>query len=150
VPIDQAARQLGVSPTTIRRWVKDGRIKAERVPRPQGYVVLVELPHTAPSEPAADHPPRVSTDLPTTAPTEMARADVMATYLAAYAEKITAPLVATIAEQAELIGELRTRLAAVEAPKTEPAAPEPTAADEGVSEPATRPWWRRVWRAVRV
>jgi hypothetical protein len=44
----------------------------------------------------------------------------MASYLAAYAEKITALLVATIVEQAELIGELKTRLAALEAPKSAP------------------------------
>jgi excisionase family DNA binding protein len=131
VTIDHAARQLGVSPTTIRRWVKDGRIKSERVARPQGYVVLVELPASAPSTPDQIDPPQVATAPPATAPTEVARADAMASYLAAYAEKITAPLVATIAEQAELIGELKTRLAALKAPN-----PESTPESEPSSGPA--------------
>ncbi len=69
----------------------------------------------------------------------------MATYLAAYAEKITALLAATIAEQAELIGELKTRLVVLEAPKPEPETVEPTPEPEAVSEPAVRPWWR-FWR----
>jgi excisionase family DNA binding protein len=128
VTIDHAARQLGVSPTTIRRWVKDGRIKSERVARPQGYVVLVELPASAPSTPDQTTPPQIATTPPATAPTEVARADAMAIYLAAYAKKITAPLVATIAEQAELIGELKTRLAAFEAPKPDPDPEAPVAA----------------------
>ena len=140
--IDDAARLLGVSPTTVRRWVKDGRIKSERVVRPQGYVVLVELPSTTP---AAGHPPQVSTELPTVAPTDLARADAMATYLAAYAEKITSPLIATIADQAELIGDLKARLAALQSPQSEPMPTEPTPAAEAMLEPARRVWWRRFW-----
>jgi hypothetical protein len=49
--------------------------------------------------------------------------------------------------QAELT-QARERILALEAPKTEPADVEPTAAAEATSEPATRPWWRRMWRAV--
>jgi hypothetical protein len=49
-----------------------------------------------------------------------------------------------------LAGQLEQAQRALEAPKAEPAATEPTPATETVSEPATRPWWRRVLRAVQV
>ena len=38
VSIDQAAATLNVSPSTVRRWVKEGRLPAERVTTPQGHV----------------------------------------------------------------------------------------------------------------
>lgn len=47
-----AARRLGVSPTTVRRRIARGRLPAERLLRPQGvrFVVLWEEPqHTAQS-----------------------------------------------------------------------------------------------------
>ena len=44
--VQGAAGALGVSPTTIRRWVKEGTVASERVSRPQGYVVEVSYPAT--------------------------------------------------------------------------------------------------------
>ena len=35
--LTEAAAALGISPNTCRRWIKSGRLPAERVPRPQGY-----------------------------------------------------------------------------------------------------------------
>ena len=45
-----AARRLGVSPSTVRRRIATGHLRAETHPRPQGvrYVVLWDLPTTAP------------------------------------------------------------------------------------------------------
>src|SRR5919199_3173158 len=35
--LEDAARALNCSPNTIRRWIKQHRVRAERVSRPQGY-----------------------------------------------------------------------------------------------------------------
>src|SRR3954471_17437297 len=43
VSIHEAAVMLGVSPTTVRRWVASGRLQSERHDRPQGEVVRVFL-----------------------------------------------------------------------------------------------------------
>jgi excisionase family DNA binding protein len=142
VTIDQAAVSLGVSPSTVRRWVKSGRIKSERVVRPQGYVVLVDLPERAPSTPSAEHPLQVGAQLPTAAGAGVERADAMATYLASYAAKVVEPHLATIRQQAEEIGRLKAELEHIRRQPAETAT-EPTTGSKAVSEPATRPWWRR-------
>jgi excisionase family DNA binding protein len=141
VSVQEAAARLGVSPSTIRRWVKDGRVRSERVSRPQGYVVLVELPEQAPTATYPQHPPQVSTHLPTAAPTELARAEVMA----AYVEQIQRPLLERIESQAERIGrleaeneQLRGQLA-LAAPKGEPADHHPVVI-HGTD--TKRPWWK--------
>jgi excisionase family DNA binding protein len=40
----EAARLLGVSPTTVRRMVRAGTLRAERVLRPQGHTFVVLVP----------------------------------------------------------------------------------------------------------
>ena len=47
--VPEAAAMLGVSVATIRRMIRDGRLQAETVRRPQGiaYVVLLPPDHTA-------------------------------------------------------------------------------------------------------
>jgi excisionase family DNA binding protein len=160
--VQEAAGALGVSPTTIRRWVKEGAVASERVSRPQGYVVMVQIPERQiPTGRYAPRPPGVATQLPTSAPTDAARAEAMAEYSA----KLLEPLVAKLAEQAEDIGRLRAQLErahdtirALEAPREVPAdAPEShtagreTASPGGAVQepaPAPPPWWRRVWAAL--
>src|SRR5205823_3819917 len=58
VSIDQAAASLQVSSSTVRRWVKEGRLHSERVATPQGHAFRVYLdrglkgvePSVAPSD----------------------------------------------------------------------------------------------------
>jgi len=46
VSVSEASRELNVSPETVRRWIKSGRLSADRAIRPQGAVWLVTLPAT--------------------------------------------------------------------------------------------------------
>jgi hypothetical protein len=48
VSVTEASRELGVSAETVRRWIKSGRLQAERAIRPQGAVWVVSLPVTTP------------------------------------------------------------------------------------------------------
>lgn len=48
VSVSEAARELGISPETVRRWIKTGRLRAERAIRPQGTVWRVMLPVAIP------------------------------------------------------------------------------------------------------
>jgi transposase-like protein len=48
VSVAEAARELGISPETVRRWIKLGRLEARRAIRPQGAVWQVSLPVTTP------------------------------------------------------------------------------------------------------
>jgi excisionase family DNA binding protein len=50
VSVSEASRELNVSPETVRRWIKSGRLSAERAIRPQGAVWLVALPVTPPGD----------------------------------------------------------------------------------------------------
>jgi hypothetical protein len=66
VSVSEASRELGKSPETVRRWIKSGRLQAERVIRPQGTGWLVTLPAT----PACD----VGPVMPVTTPQEASSA----------------------------------------------------------------------------
>jgi len=61
ITVADAARRLGVSPTTVRRRIATGHLAAERHPRPQGVRILVlwEEPtqRAAPASTAADIDP---------------------------------------------------------------------------------------------
>lgn len=48
VSVSEASRELNISPETVRRRIKAGRLQAERAIRPQGAVWLVTLPVTSP------------------------------------------------------------------------------------------------------
>jgi excisionase family DNA binding protein len=73
ISVDEAASRLKVSPSTVRRMIRDGKIAAEREQRPQGEIVRVLWPAavadvrevappvTAPSEPVQPSP---AIDLP--------------------------------------------------------------------------------------
>jgi excisionase family DNA binding protein len=65
ISVDEAASRLKVSPSTVRRMIRDGKIAAEREQRPQGEIVRVLWPATsqAPSDATTPSGP-AATDLP--------------------------------------------------------------------------------------
>jgi excisionase family DNA binding protein len=142
--VDEAARELGVSANTVRRWVRAGTLESERVPRPQGYTVRVHLPEQVPIS-------ATSREVPGLAPTQD-RAGAMA----AYNERLLAPLVDELAatrrqlvDQAEEIGRLRAELQTAREqlaliPPAEPPEMAPSATPDLEATPgaAGRAWWR--------
>jgi transposase-like protein len=46
--ISEAARRLGVSPDTVRRYIRQGKLAAAKQPSPRGLVWLVDLPDDVP------------------------------------------------------------------------------------------------------
>src|SRR3954468_4684809 len=131
VSVAEAARELGISPETVRRWIKSGRLQAERSIRPQGTVWEVSLP---PTTPRGVPPLAPATDHSEASPSEPAHASAdVAWHPSPPVADHTAPLVASIARliaelaevrvisdrradqlvsQAELVGQLRAELAA--------------------------------------
>src|SRR5438067_7736575 len=59
--VPEAAVMLGVSPNTVRRWVATGRLRSERIPRPQGDMIRVfldQVPDEVPKQvPPGEVPP---------------------------------------------------------------------------------------------
>jgi hypothetical protein len=116
VSIKHAAASLGVSTNTIRRWIKDGRLRTEKVAIPQGFALKVFLPETLdlPKEAYTqqvhhevvdeDIHEQLPEELPTTVATQE-RAEAMATYSA----KLLEPLVARLTDQEHTIRELATQ-----------------------------------------
>jgi excisionase family DNA binding protein len=109
VTVAEAASILGVSTATVRRMVKRGQLEGQRVIRPQGSAFLVMLPGDASG---------VTEDAATTrhgagvTPRDNASPGAQ---LAAWSETFMLPLVAalersqaTVREQAETIGTLRS------------------------------------------
>ena len=123
---------LGINTSTVRRRIKEGRLHAVKVERPQGYTLRVLLDATQPADelgdPASSTPTCAHMDVAgqdhvagassaQLAPADHQRAEAMA----AYSTALIAPLVARLAEQetiirdqAETVGSLRERLAAAE------------------------------------
>jgi hypothetical protein len=127
VPVTEAARLLGLSATTIRRRIAAGTLVAERVSRPQGTALLVQVPQDAPA---------TSQDAPETPHDAPARTEQSACGLEAI---IIGNLVATIERQAVRIGELEREVGQLRA---EHAAHSPPASN--LTPPARlgelRPW----------
>ena len=149
LPVAEAARALGVSVSAVRRGLKSGRYRGQRQATPQGFVWLVQVggdrvpgdrrgEHRVPDlrvvgdRVGGDRRPEASQEGPGGA-LLAARAQEMA----AYTERLLAPYVKRIEEQAEEIGALKAQLAAREepAPQTE-SAPSP--------EWEARRWWQRL------
>jgi excisionase family DNA binding protein len=133
--IPEAAVALGVTTNTVRRWIKSGRLRSEKVRTPSGhaYRVYVESgthPGTGPvpTPVPAEGTNAVPTSVPLPVP-DTARAESMAAYNAALVRPLVEALErqqAIIREQAEELGSLRSELARW----------------AGTS---PRPWWR-FWR----
>lgn len=148
IPIAEAARLLGVSPTTVKRRIRAGTLEAEQLQRPQGFEYRVRVqvdgarddapPPTAPSlsEPATVH----GTTHATTHDTTHARCF---DELAASRQTIERQA-EQLVSQAETIGYLRAEVAALSIPPQPQAAggaptlPDPAPEPPPPSEPF--PW----------
>jgi hypothetical protein len=127
VGIQEAAARLGVSVNTVRRWVKDGRLRSERIPRPQGYSVVVYMPTTtAPAQ--GEVPAEVPTQEVPDQVGGLARAEAMASYnrqllepVMQHVEQLTIRLEALARDNGDLAAENRAlRAALAERPAAEP------------------------------
>jgi hypothetical protein len=164
--LPEAARMLGVSPSSIRRMIRDGRLEARRVLRPQGYAWEVSIPAGSGAPSAEPHhtpgPERFNPPGERPAPT---KPEAAGAWLAPVLTPILAPLVAELTasrlaneQKAETIGQLRERLDYVTAELDAlRASHSPVAATgaAGTPDPSTEPsttqpatWWRRWWAAV--
>jgi excisionase family DNA binding protein len=92
-----AARMLGVSPTTIRRMVRAGTLRAERVLRPQGHTFVVLVPTD--SQPAASTSHQVSAE----ARAEVPPSEQLAALASAFLTPVLAPLVGELAASRQTI-----------------------------------------------
>jgi excisionase family DNA binding protein len=133
-----AARLLGVSPTTVRRMVRAGTLEAERVERPQGYTLVVLVPTSSHAAATSSH--QVATE----ARTEQPPAEAMVSLIRATIGAVLGPIVAeqaalrqTVERQADRVavlerenGELRATLA-LTAPES------PFLASTGLQAPGT-------------
>jgi excisionase family DNA binding protein len=157
VSVQEAAARCGVAERTVRRWIESGRVRSVRTLR--GARVD---PRDLPSPPiTSGHlnghvrpDPDEAPDLSGLSGDGHQRPDLT---VALEALRLVEKLQQQNLELAGRVGYLqaeltqaRDRILALEPPKAEPADVEPTAAAEGDPEPATRRWWRRVWRAVQV
>jgi excisionase family DNA binding protein len=145
--LKEAAEAMGCSVVTLRRMIKRNTVQARQVDTPNGRAwrvlssSLISLPRVHVAQ--ADH------SLIT--PPDQGPAMLELVRLVAQLQDDKARMAQRIGFLEAQLSLSESRLAALEAPKAEPAAAEPTAAaTETVSEPATAPWWRRVWRAVQV
>jgi excisionase family DNA binding protein len=154
--LQEAAAALGVSLNTLRRRIRSGEIRAERVRRPQGHVWRVYLPG---EQPAGQHSSQNSAGTLQQPPADIQRAEAMASYSRSLLEPLVARLAdqeQIIREQAEEIGRLRSELdhartgTPAGAPESHTAGPgtASTGGAEQESTPTPGPWWRRVWGAL--
>ena len=148
----EAARILGVSPTTVRRMVRAGTLRAERVLRPQGHTFVVLVPTD--SQPAASSSQQVSAE----ARTEVPPSEQFASLAAAILTPVLAPILAEMAavrqsseRKDDIIrelerenGELHATVATLQAQTTATAAPGSTGSPEPSTEPSSL-WRRSPW-----
>ena len=167
VTIGEAATILGIGVQAVRRRIRAGTLRSDRVERPQGYVYLVTLPgehvSTGDHVPTGDEvstPDDISRQVPTR-PTGATRAprDSVAHALIEDLRQARERIDQLEQERFELAGRLgfyqaglahmRALVAPAEPPATaeEPVivAASPIITDVPAEVPASRPWWR-VWR----
>ena len=152
ISVDEAASRLNVSPSTVRRMIRDGKLKAEREQRPQGEIVRVLWPATVAD--ASDVPPPVTT--PSEPPTTAPAIDLPAA-LSAALEPLTEALALERTERQRLAqenGELREdrgRLTAELEARSDALEMIQTMLDvvrdqlARIREKMATPWWRRLF-----
>lgn len=129
LPIADAAAALGLSEKTVRRRIKAGTLAAEQVRTAQGFLWLVDVGLVTAGQVDQDR-----REMQITPPADLTRTVV---------DEVTRSLSRRIEELVRENEQLRTRLAALEAPR-------PTnetvslAAEEPAPDPAPRSWWQRL------
>ena len=139
--IAQAAKALGVSPKTIRRHIKDGKIPYVLVPGKFGEEYRIPLsPPSAPKEVTADS--ITTEDIPgvdkstvekgdaTGTANELITTPTLAINIINDLQKTNLQLAAQLGAAQERIHELESQLRLLKAPK--------------------EPWWKRVLKALKV
>jgi excisionase family DNA binding protein len=107
VPVAQAARILGLSPTTIRRKIDAGELEAERVVRPQGTAFLVRVASDEPLR--TEETPATPQDVPGTNQDAPAGTEQLATVVIPLIAQIDG-LRQTVDRQADTIRDQAERL----------------------------------------
>ena len=132
ISVDEAASRLKVSPSTVRRMIRDGKLQAEREQRPQGEIVRVLWPA------ATDVPPPVTTP---SEPPSTQMPDAFQGIATGLLERLEAQDATVAAKDAEI-----ARINAENADLRERAARAETRADMLAveNERLRRPWWRRL------
>jgi excisionase family DNA binding protein len=109
--IHEAAVMLGVSPNTVRRWCSNGRLRSERVKRPQGEMIRVfvdrntgqvptdvpdgEVPGNVPIEVPPPHQEQASDD--------RARAEAMVSLIRTTIGTVLGPMVAQLDAHRQMV-----------------------------------------------
>lgn len=124
VSLHEAARRRGVSPDTIRNWIKGRKIQARKVPTPQGFAYEVFLLDVDVIEII---PPSPNGGPTSEAPTSNALAR-------------SEPPAVDLTPLADLVRELGQRVAALE--RENGALQEQVRHLEAPTPPPRRPWWR--------
>ena len=160
--LQDAAAVLGVSVNTLRKRIRAGQVRAERVERPQGYIWQVNLDDVhPPDQPATDPPIQEGPSRLRQPAMALRQAEAMAVYTRSLLEPLVALVEqqeATIRDQAETIGrqaaELERAASTVVALGEEverlEAAQSPTAGQETPAVPAPARMPLRLTRSAQV
>ena len=118
--VQEASRILGVSRNTVRRWCASGRLRSDRVGRPQGDSIRVFLDAT-PTDNAMggdvpdDVPGDVLREVPTIPRQDVPDAPGRAQAMATYNRELIEPLVAALERSTARVAELERENGRLEA-----------------------------------
>lgn len=163
LPVKDAAPRFGLTLDQLRRRLRRGEVRGRRVPTPTGHSWLVwigietdvsDIGHQVSGDgrpladgghAATDGGRRPSDTAPPPAATE-GLATVRAQEMAAYSERLLAPYVRRIEEQAERIGHLEERCATLQARLADATSANGRTHESAAPEWERRSWWQRlVW-----
>jgi hypothetical protein len=142
LPVDQAARELGLSVATVKRRLKRGTLRGEQERTPAGFkwYVLVDGAATAGATAGATADGGAGgADGGAAATAPGALLSQRAEEMARYSRELLAPYVEKIEAQAERFGRLEAELAAYRQAEGQRDAP-PAESQTGRSW-----WWRLLW-----
>ena len=160
--VQQAAVGAGVSERTVRRWIKEGRLAADKVPTAQGYEWRVQVPGAGCPTPGparrvdggtAVRVPGAASGaaLPVAGRVEppAGEALVRALALVERLQRENLELAGRVGFLQGQLQETQTQLLALAPPGAAPVAPAPLAVAEAPASGGPSPGrWRRLWRAL--